>query len=98
MLTGRREIEMEIFVGFGASETFMTPLSRGLLESCVTACEGAGTVIASSPTLAFQWYVHQMPGRCMNLKSSMMWRLSHLEYTLPVWVKKKQRSSSVWWI
>lgn len=42
---------MEIFVGFGASETFMTALSRGLLDSCVTACEGAGTVIANSPTL-----------------------------------------------
>lgn len=52
MFTGGREIEMEIFVGFGASETFMTALSRGLLDSCVTACEGAGTVIASSPTLA----------------------------------------------
>ena len=52
MFTGRREIEMEIFVGFGASETFMTALSRGLLDSCVTACEGAGTVITSSPTLA----------------------------------------------
>jgi len=52
MFTGRREIEMEIFVGFGASETFMTALGRGLLDSCVTACEGAGTVITSSPTLA----------------------------------------------
>jgi putative methanogenesis marker protein 8 len=52
MFTGRREIEMEIFVGFGASETFMTALRRGLLDSCVTACEGAGTVITSSPTLA----------------------------------------------
>lgn len=52
MFTDRREIEMEIFVGFGASETFMTALCRGLLDSCVTACEGAGTVITSSPTLA----------------------------------------------
>jgi putative methanogenesis marker protein 8 len=52
MFTGGREIEMEIFVGFGASETFMTALSRGLLDSCVTACEGAGTVIANNPTLA----------------------------------------------
>lgn len=52
MFTGGREIEMEIFVGFGASETFMTALSSGLLDSCVTACEGAGTVITSSPTLA----------------------------------------------
>ena len=52
MFTARREIEMEIFVGFGASETFMTALNRGLLDACVTACEGAGTVITSSPTLA----------------------------------------------
>ncbi len=52
MFTGRREIEMEIFVGFGASETFMTALRRGLLDACVTACEGAGTVITSNPTLA----------------------------------------------
>lgn len=51
MFTPRREIEMEIFVGFGASETFMTALHRGLLDACVTACEGAGTVITSSPTL-----------------------------------------------
>lgn len=52
MFTARREIEMEIFVGFGASETFMTALHRELLDACVTACEGAGTVITSSPTLA----------------------------------------------
>lgn len=52
MFTPEREIEMEIFVGFGASETFMTALRRNLLDSCVTACEGAGTVITSSPTLA----------------------------------------------
>ncbi|MBW6518087.1 MAG: DUF2099 family protein [ANME-2 cluster archaeon] len=52
MFTARREIEMEIFVGFGASETFMTALHRGLLDACVTACEGAGTVVTSSPTLA----------------------------------------------
>jgi len=30
----------------------MTALHRGLLDACVTACEGAGTVITSSPTLA----------------------------------------------
>jgi len=52
MFTARRAIEMEIFVGFGASETFMTALRRDLLDSCVTACEGAGTVITSSPALA----------------------------------------------
>lgn len=52
MFTAQRAIEMEIFVGFGASETFMTALRRNLLDSCVTACEGAGTVITSSPALA----------------------------------------------
>ena len=52
MFTALRAIEMEIFVGFGASETFMTALRRDLLDSCVTACEGAGTVITSSPSLA----------------------------------------------
>lgn len=52
LFTPHRAIEMEIFVGFGASETFMTALRRGLLDSCVTACEGAGTVITNSPTLA----------------------------------------------
>jgi len=52
MFTGDRAIEMEIFVGFGASETFMTGLRRGLLDTCVTACDGAGTVITSNPKLA----------------------------------------------
>lgn len=52
MFTARRAIEMEIFAGFGASETFMTALRRNLLDSCVTACEGAGTVITTSPSLA----------------------------------------------
>ncbi len=52
LFTGDRAIEMEIFVGFGASETFMTGLRRGLLDTCVTACDGAGTVITSNPKLA----------------------------------------------
>jgi len=52
LFTGDRAIEMEIFVGFGASETFMTGLRRGLLDACVTACDGAGTVITSNPKLA----------------------------------------------
>lgn len=42
---------MEIFVGFGASETFMTALRRGLLDTTVTVCDGAGTVITSNPKL-----------------------------------------------
>ncbi len=52
LFTENRAIEMEIFVGFGASETFMTGLRRGLLDTCVTACDGAGTVITSNPRLA----------------------------------------------
>ncbi len=52
MFTENRAIEMEIFVGFGASETFMTGLRRGLIDTCVTACDGAGTVITSNPKLA----------------------------------------------
>lgn len=51
MFTENRELEMEIFVGFGASETFMTALRRGLLDTTVTVCDGAGTVITSNPKL-----------------------------------------------
>ncbi len=52
MFTENRELEMEIFVGFGASETFMTGLRRSLIDTCVTVCDGAGTVITSNPKLA----------------------------------------------
>lgn len=51
MFTENRELEMEIFVGFGASETFMTALRRGLVDTTVTVCDGAGTVITSNPKL-----------------------------------------------
>ncbi len=51
MCTRDRIVEMETFVGFGASETFMTALRRGLLDSTVTVCEGAGTVITANPAL-----------------------------------------------
>jgi putative methanogenesis marker protein 8 len=51
MCTGERDIEMEIFVGFGASEVMMTGLRRQLIDASVTVCEGVGTVITSSPTL-----------------------------------------------
>jgi len=51
MFTADRAIEMETFVGFGASETFMTALKKGLLDVCVTACDGAGTVITGNPKL-----------------------------------------------
>lgn len=51
LCTADREVESEVFVGFGASETFMTALRRGLLDATVTVCEGAGTVITSNPAL-----------------------------------------------
>ncbi len=51
MCTSNRSIEMEVFVGFGASEVMMTGLRKGLLEASISVCEGVGTVITSSPTL-----------------------------------------------
>ena len=42
---------MDVFVGFGASETFMTALESGLIDSCVINCDGVGTVITNNPTL-----------------------------------------------
>jgi putative methanogenesis marker protein 8 len=62
IFTDNRWLELEDFVGFGASEVMMTGLSRGLLDTTVTACEGAGTVIASNPTL-----VQGMGGRMSGL-------------------------------
>ena len=51
IFTEERQLEMEIFVGFGASETFMTALRSGLLDTTVTVCDGTGTVITSNPKL-----------------------------------------------
>lgn len=62
MFTDRRQLELEDFVGFGASEVMMTGLNRGLLDTTVTACEGAGTVISNNPIL-----VQGMGGRMSGL-------------------------------
>ncbi|AKB25065.1 putative methanogenesis marker protein 8 [Methanosarcina sp. MTP4] len=62
MFTDKRKLELEDFVGFGASEVMMTGLSRGLLDTTVTACDGAGTVISNNPTL-----VQGMGGRMSGL-------------------------------
>jgi putative methanogenesis marker protein 8 len=51
MFTDRRQLMLEDFVGFGASEVMMTGLNRGLLDTTITVCEGAGTVISNNPTL-----------------------------------------------
>ncbi len=51
MCTEDRQIEMEVFVGFGASEVMMTGLRRGLIDASISVCEGVGTIITSNPTL-----------------------------------------------
>jgi putative methanogenesis marker protein 8 len=62
MFTDRRQLILEDFVGFGAPEVMMTGLNRGLLDTTVTACEGAGTVISNNPVL-----VQGMGGRMSGL-------------------------------
>jgi len=47
----RRLLELDTYVAFGASEIMMSGLRRGFLETTVTACDGAGTVIPSDPAL-----------------------------------------------
>jgi putative methanogenesis marker protein 8 len=51
LFTPQRQLEMDVFVGFGASEVMMTGLNRGLLDAAVTVCDGAGTVITANPSL-----------------------------------------------
>jgi len=51
MFTARRKLEMGTFVGFGASESMMTGLEKGVIDAAVTVCDGAGTVISSNPQL-----------------------------------------------
>jgi putative methanogenesis marker protein 8 len=52
MFTARRKlIGNNTFVAFGASEIMMSGLSSGFIETTVTACDGAGTVISNNPAL-----------------------------------------------
>jgi putative methanogenesis marker protein 8 len=52
MCTARREVvDNREFVGFGASELLSFALFAGLLDAVVIACDGAGTVIATTPGL-----------------------------------------------
>lgn len=51
MFSPRRKLEMGTFVGFGASESMMTGISKGIIDAAVTVCDGAGTVITSNPQL-----------------------------------------------
>lgn len=52
MCTSRRKVLMSgDFVGFGASELISYGLFAGMFDSAVIACDGAGTVIATTPEL-----------------------------------------------
>ncbi len=51
MFSPRRKLEMDTFVGFGASESMMTGISKGIIDAAVTVCDGAGTVITDNPSL-----------------------------------------------
>jgi putative methanogenesis marker protein 8 len=51
MFSPRRKLEMGTFVGFGASESMMTGIEKGIIDAAVTVCDGAGTVITSNSIL-----------------------------------------------
>lgn len=52
LCTPKRILETEISaVGFGASESLMTALKQKIIDTTVTVCDGAGTVITEKPTL-----------------------------------------------
>lgn len=51
MFTPRRRLDLGVFASFGISEIMMTALRRGLIDTTVTVCDGAGTVITSNPDL-----------------------------------------------
>jgi putative methanogenesis marker protein 8 len=51
MFTPQRRFDLGVFASFGISEILMTALRRGLIDSTVTVCDGAGTVVTSAPDL-----------------------------------------------
>ena len=52
MCTDRREVlDTRQFVGFGASELLSFGIQTGFFDAAVIACDGAGTVIATTPAL-----------------------------------------------
>jgi putative methanogenesis marker protein 8 len=51
MFSPRRKLEMNTFVGFGASESMMTGIMHGIIDGAVTVCDGAGTVITANSQL-----------------------------------------------
>jgi len=66
MCTARREvIDTREFVGFGASELLSFGVHAGLLDAVVLVCDGAGTVVATTPAL-----VQGIGGRMSGLVST----------------------------
>lgn len=51
MFSARRKLQMDTFVGFGASESMMTGIEAGIIDAAVTVCDGAGTVISDNADL-----------------------------------------------
>lgn len=66
MCTPQREVlDNREFVGFGASEILSFGLQAGLIDAVVLACDGAGTVIVTTPAL-----VQGIGGRMSGLVST----------------------------
>ncbi|MBM3699460.1 MAG: DUF2099 family protein [Actinobacteria bacterium] len=79
MFTGKRHLcDDKIIVPFGASEMMMYALKRSNIDSAVVACEGAGTVISSNPSLiqgigAYMnglFYTTPIPGVIKNINNN----------------------------
>ncbi len=51
MFSARRKLQMDTFVGFGASESMMTGIRAGIIDAAVTVCDGAGSVITDNADL-----------------------------------------------
>jgi putative methanogenesis marker protein 8 len=64
MCTPDREVlDNREFVGFGASELLSFGLKAGIIDAAVLACDGAGTVIVTTPAMA-QGVGGRMSGLC----------------------------------
>ncbi|MCQ1538779.1 DUF2099 family protein [Methanocalculus taiwanensis] len=61
----RKVLDDREFVGFGASEIISFGMRSGMLDAAVLACDGAGTVIAPTPSL-----VQGIGGRMSGLVST----------------------------
>jgi putative methanogenesis marker protein 8 len=64
-MPGREVTDNRDFVGFGASELLSAAFRAGLVDAAVLACDGAGTVIATTPSL-----VQGIGGRMSGLVST----------------------------